>query len=452
MTPGVEPERVRALNGESPRDGDYVLDWMQSSHRTDENPALQCAVERADRLHLPLVAYFGLWPSYPGSSLRHARFMLEGLEGVGRSLEALGVRFVLREERPDTGVLDLAKSAAVVIVDRAYLGLQRSWYRAVAEGVRCPLYQVEGDVTVPVETASQKEEYSAATFRRRVLPHLDRFLRTAETVGPERSSLALDLPTLAGESVDALLSRLEIDRTVPVSASFTGGADEANRRFEGFLERRLDGFADDRNEPGGDGSAEISPYLHFGQVSPVALAVLALDHGGPGVEAFLEELVVRRELAVNFVHYNDAHDSFAPLPAWAQTTLARHRDDRREYVYSLNDLDRAATHDPYWNAAQEEMTTTGKMQGYMRMYWGKKILEWSPTPEEAYASALYLNNRYEIDGRDPNGYAGVAWCFGKHDRPWKERPIFGTVRYMNARGLDRKFAMDRYVEKVRQAR
>jgi len=196
------------------------------------------------------------------------------------------------------------------------------------------------------------------------------------------------------------------------------------------------------------GSSEMSPYLHFGQVSPVTLALLAQEHGGRGTPAFLEELIVRRELAVNFVRYHDQYDSFASLPAWAQKTLLLHQGDQREYVYSAADLERAATHDPYWNAAQQEMVKTGKMQGYMRMYWGKKILEWSPTPQEAWALALSLNNKYEIDGRDPNGYAGIAWCFGKHDRPWGEREIFGMVRTMTAQGLERKFAMDRYVAKI----
>jgi deoxyribodipyrimidine photo-lyase len=192
----------------------------------------------------------------------------------------------------------------------------------------------------------------------------------------------------------------------------------------------------------------MSPYLHFGQVSPVTLALHAQEQGGSGTPAFLEELIVRRELAVNFVRYNDHYDSFASLPAWAQKTLELHQGDQREYGYSVDELERAATHDPYWNTAQMEMVKTGKMQGYMRMYWGKKILEWSRTPQDAYSVALYLNNKYEIDGRDPNGYAGIAWCFGKHDRPWGERPVFGMVRYMNAPGLTRKFAMDRYLEKV----
>ena len=448
MITHLDPERIRILNDTTVRTGDYVLYWMQSSHRTEENPALRYAIERADQAHLPLIVYFGLWQSYPEANLRHFWFMLEGLAEVGHSLESRGIRFVLRTEPPDKGVCALAKNAAVVIVDRGYLRLQQSWYHTVAEQCRCLLVQVEGNVVVPVEVASQKEEYSAATFRPKITRLLDRFLHSAETGSPQRSSLSLDLPTLADESIEALLLPLNIDRTVPASGLFTGGTAEANRRFEQFLKNRLDGFADNRNDPGGDGGSDMSPYLHFGQVSPVTLALLAQEQGGSGTPAFLEELIVRRELAVNFVRYNDHYDTFKSLPAWAQKTLALHQADQREYGYSLDELERAATHDPYWNAAQQEMMKTGKMQGYMRMYWGKKILEWSKTPQDAYSAALHLNNKYEIDGRDPNGYAGVAWCFGKHDRPWGEREISGMVRYMNAQGLKRKFAMDRYLEKV----
>lgn len=450
MNTRVAEERVRALNDATVRTGDYVLYWMQSSHRTEENPALVYAVERADHLNLPLVVYFGLYPAYPESNLRHVTFMLEGLDGVSRSLESLGIRFVLRTEPPDNGIIDLADNAALVVADRGYLKLHQAGYRTVAARCRCPLIQVEGNVVVPVETASQKEEYAAATFRPKVTRLLDRFLHPLETIPPKRSSLGLDLLTLAGEPPDTILSRINIDRTVPASGVSRGGNTEAHRRFGQFLKTRINGFAEERNDPGGGGGSGMSPYLHFGQVSPVTLALQAQEHGGDGGQAFLEELIVRRELAVNFVRYNDAYDSFASLPAWAQKTLLAHTGDQREYVYSTRELEGAKTHDPYWNAAQQEMVKTGTMQGYMRMYWGKKILEWSPSPQEAFQTAVYLNNRYEIDGRDPNGYAGVAWCFGKHDRPWKEREIFGMVRYMNSRGLERKFAMDRYVGNVRQ--
>jgi deoxyribodipyrimidine photo-lyase len=444
----VEAERIQALNSSPVRNGDYILYWMQSSHRTEENPALRYAIERADKVHLPLVVYSGIWQSYPEANFRHFRFMLEGLAEVAHSLESLGITFVLRIEPPDNGVLALTNNAATVIVDRGYLRQQQVWYRYVAERCPCPLVQVEGNVAVPVEVASQKEEYSAATFRRKVTYHVDRFLHMVETDCPEHSSLNLDLPTLAGETTEEILSQLLVDRSVPASGIYRGGTTEANRRYGEFLDKRLDGYADNRNDPGGEGGSDMSPYLHFGQVSPVTLAVLAQGHGGGGTPAFLEQLIVRRELAVNFVRYNDQYDSFASLPAWAQKTLDLHQSDPREYVYSLDELERSHTHDPFWNAAQQEMVKTGKMQGYMRMYWGKKVLEWSRTPEEAYSTALYLNNKYEIDGRDPNGYAGVAWCFGKHDRPWGERPVFGMVRYMNAQGLKRKFTMDRYLEAV----
>jgi deoxyribodipyrimidine photo-lyase len=343
----IDPGRVRILNDAIVRPGDYVLYWMQSSHRTEENPALRYAIERADQAHLPLVVYFGLWQSYPEANLRHFRFMLEGLAEVARSLESLGIRFVLRTETPDTGVCALAKNAAVVIVDRGYLRLQQSWYRSVAEQCRCPLVQVEGNVVVPVELASLKEEYSAATFRPKITRQLDRFLHPCETVSPQRASLDPDLPSLAAETTGALLLRLAPDSTVPASELFTGGTAEANRRFEQFLQHRLEGFANNRNDPGGDGGSDMSPYLHFGQVSPVTLALLAQEHGGNGTPAFLEELIVRRELAVNFVRYNDHYDSFASLPVWAQKTLELHQADQREYGYSLDELERGATHDPY---------------------------------------------------------------------------------------------------------
>ena len=448
MTPGIDPERIRAFTGAGSRSGHYILYWMQSSHRTEENPALGFAVERANRAHLPLVVYFGLWRSYPEAGLRHFAFMLQGLREVAVSLETLGVRLVLEVERPDQGFLSLAKDAALAVVDRGYLRLHRAWYRVAEERCPCPLFQVESNVVVPVETASGKEEYSAATFRPKVTRQVETFLHPVGTATPERSSLALELPSIAGDSPDAILSRIGGDPNVPPSERWIGGMSEAMRRFEEFLDRRLEGFAEARRDPGGDGGSGMSPYLHYGQVSPCTLALLVQEHEGPGPAAFLEELVVRRELAVNFVHYNDRYDSFDALPSWARQTLALHRDDPREVVYSRDELERAATHDPYWNAAQRELVTTGMMQGYMRMYWGKKVMEWSRTPEEAYATALHINNTYSLDGRDPSGYAGVAWCFGKHDRPWKERPVFGSVRYMNARGLERKFQMDRYLERV----
>jgi deoxyribodipyrimidine photo-lyase len=191
----------------------------------------------------------------------------------------------------------------------------------------------------------------------------------------------------------------------------------------------------------------LSPYLHFGQISPSYTASEVGSYGGPNSDAFLEELIVRRELSMNFNHFNPKYDSFSGLPDWAKKTLLERQEDLRKYLYTMEDLEKALTHDPYWNTAQKEMVITGKMHGYMRMYWGKKILEWTATPQDAFETALYLNNKYELDGRDPNGFTGVAWCFGNHDRPWARRPIFGNIRYMSEDGLKRKFDADKYTRK-----
>jgi deoxyribodipyrimidine photo-lyase len=229
----------------------------------------------------------------------------------------------------------------------------------------------------------------------------------------------------------------------------TGGYSQARARLESFIEDgRLERFHEERNDPARDGLSHLSPYLHYGQISALEIALEASRHPGPGTESFLEELIVRRELAFNFVAFNADYDRFECLPNWAREDLEIHAADRRPYLYSPGDLEKAQTHDPYWNAAQKELVYRGKIHGYMRMYWGKKILEWSDTPRNAYTTAVYLNDRYSLDGRDPNGYAGVAWCFGKHDRPWAPRPVFGKVRYMNDRGLERKFDIRAYVERV----
>jgi len=215
-----------------------------------------------------------------------------------------------------------------------------------------------------------------------------------------------------------------------------------------FLKNKLQRYRELRSDPIKDCLSNMSPYFHFGQISPLYIALKVLETSKAGKEAYLDELIIRRELSMNFVFYNQDYDSFKGLPDWAKETLRTHSIDRREYTYTLEELENAKTHDPYWNAAQKEMMFKGKMHSYMRMYWGKKIIEWTDTPEDAFRFTLHLNNRFELDGRDPNGFAGVAWCFGKHDRPWKERRIFGKIRYMNANGLRRKFDADKYVEKV----
>jgi deoxyribodipyrimidine photo-lyase len=278
----------------------------------------------------------------------------------------------------------------------------------------------------------------------------DRFLIDLKPVLPQYRSLEVTVPVKAFDltDLDRAMASLDIDRTVQPVTGYVGGASQALARLKDFLEHKLDHFTDLRNDPSQDFCSGLSPYLHFGQISPLTMALQVRATDSPGKDALIEELIVRRELAFNFVHYNPRYDQYDGLAPWALRTLNFHAKDHREFLYTPEQFEQADTHDPYWNAAQREMVVTGRMHGYMRMYWGKKILEWSKTPKEAFDTALYLNNKYELDGRDPNGYAGVAWCFGQHDRAWGERPVYGKVRYMNANGLKRKFNIEAYVAKV----
>jgi deoxyribodipyrimidine photo-lyase len=442
----IQKERIQALNAKETKKGRYVLYWMQASQRTEYNHALEYAVFKANELHQPLVVFFGITDHFPEGSQRHYTFMLEGLRDVRRSLEKRGIQMVIQHTSPEQGVVQVAKGASFVVVDRGYLKIQRAWRYDAAIRMDCPLVQVESDVIVPIEETSPKEEYAAATIRSKIHKKLDHFLCPLKEVDPDIDSLSLDFDSFDIDDVEEAVSRLHIDRSVKKVSCYRGGPGEAKKHLQLFLRDKLDRFPELRNDPTVDFLSHMSPYLHFGQISPLFIALTVSQTQGLSKEAYLEELIVRRELSMNFVFYNGQYDSFeGAIPQWAQKTLKAHQKDKRPYLYALEELETAETHDPYWNAAQKEMVFTGKMHGYMRMYWGKKILEWSKTPDEAFRAALYLNNKYELDGRDPSGFTGVAWCFGKHDRPWKEREIFGNVRYMNEGGLKRKFDADEYV-------
>jgi len=446
----IQKERIKLLNSKGLRSRSYVLYWMQASQRTEYNHALEYSILQANELNKPLIVFFGITDSYPDANERHYSFMLEGLKEVYSSLERRGIRMVIRRISPEKGVVDLSRKACLAVVDRGCVRIQRQWRRFAAEQMDCPLIQVESDVMVPIEEVSPKEEYSAATFRPKIKRKLDQYLVPLKKTNPRIDSLDMRFHSLDLSSFSQVISNMNIDRSVSRVDTFRGGTGEAKKHLENFLKNKLSHFQEFRNDPTVDYLSNMSPYLHFGQISPLYIALRVLKAKSRAKEAFLEELVVRRELSMNFVFYNNNYDSFDGLPEWAKKTLREHKKDRREYVYTLQELENAKTHDPYWNAAQEEMRVNGKMHGYMRMYWGKKILEWSKSPEEAFKIALFLNNKYELDGRDPNGFTGVAWCFGKHDRPWMERKIFGKIRYMNAEGLKRKFDVDLYVQNVRK--
>ena len=447
----IQPERIQVLQERPIRHGRYVLYWMQQSQRAEFNPALDVAIEHANGLRKPVVAVFGLTSRFPEANLRHYVFMLEGLRETRKSLEQRGIQLVVLLQPPVEAALSLSAEASLVVADRGYLRIQRQWRQRVAEEARCPVIQVEGDVVVPVEVASVKEEYGARTLRPRIQRHLERFLAELDERPVRMDSLGIRLQGLDLDDLDGILARLRIGRGVPAVRTFRGGTSEARRHLDAFLYEKLSSYSEESNDPSLNCVSHLSPYLHFGQISPVYVALQVKRTKGirsQNTEAFLEQSIVRRELSMNFVFYNPQYDSFACLPDWAKKTLEKHRRDRRPYLYTETELERAETHDPCWNAAQREMVTSGKMHNYMRMYWGKKILEWTEAPEEAFRIALALNNKYELDGRDANGFTGVAWCFGKHDRPWKERPVFGMVRYMNAEGLRRKFDMEAYIRRV----
>ena len=444
----IQPERVKALNSRPVARGAYVLYWMQASVRSEYNHALEYAISEANELRQPVVVYFGLTDAFPEANARHYHFLLEGLRNAQSALRQRGVKLVIRRERPTTGAIALARDASLVVVDRGYLPMQKEWREQVAQGILCMLIQVESDVVVPVEEASPKEEYSAATIRPKIHRKLDDYLQPLAETEPGVDSLGLGLESLDISHPGRVVSLLDIDHTVTRTAGFTGGTEEAKRRLEEFISGKLDHYDELRNDPTQDCLSQMSPYLHFGQISPLYVALQVARTDSSGKDAYLEELIVRRELSINFVHYNGRYRTMEGLPDWCRKTLAEHQRDPREFLYTVDEFETAATYDPYWNAAQKEMVVGGKMHGYIRMYWGKKILEWTESPQDALRIALYLNNKYELDGRDPNGFTGVAWCLGKHDRPWGERPIFGKVRYMSANGLRRKFDADDYVRKV----
>lgn len=449
----IHNSRIRSLNDRSRNDaGAYVLYWMQASQRARGNAALEVAIRGANRYGLPVVVGFGLTDGYPEANARHYAFLLEGLADCAETFARRGIAFVVRRGSPDEVALDLARDATAVVCDRGYMPIQRAWRTRLAAAAACPVVEVEADVVVPVRTVSDKAEYAARTIRPRIHRAWDEYLVPLDETEP---AVAADGLRIAGDidvsNPAAALAALDLDFTVPPVKRFRGGLTEARRRLALFADEALEGYGEGRNEPAAAQTSLLSPYLHFGQISPVE-AVLAARGAGRGStqdrNAFVEELVVRRELAVNYVAFTPGFDRYEMLPGWARSTLAAHAGDPRPHLYDERALAACDTHDPYWNAAMREMVHTGYMHNYMRMYWAKKILEWSPSPEAGFATTLALNNRYFLDGRDPNSYAGVAWCYGLHDRAWGERPVFGKIRYMNEAGLRRKFDMDAYIAHV----
>jgi deoxyribodipyrimidine photo-lyase len=480
--------RVRHVrSGPARPDGDYVLYWMQAYRRLASNHALDEALRRADEAGKPLVVYEGLRLDYPWASVRHHRFILEGMQANRQAAARLGLAYwPFVETEPQAGrglVARLAERAVLVVTDDFPCFVVPDQTEALARHATVPVIAVDGNTIVPL--ARLQGQGPAVTAAAHLRPRIHREFADAwehraraepRASRVARSSLPPPFPAADLEDLDGLLARLPIDRSVHAVEAMPGGSVAARRRLEQFLARRLAGYGESRSEPAPPETGHqsgLSPYLHFGHLSIEAVVEGALSTTerwtpmnleprmagrregfytrNPDVAAFLAEAITWRDLGYHW-HWSRRKDTESferALPAWALKTLAEHADDERDYVYTPAEWEAGATHDPLWNAAQRELVATGTIHSYLRMLWGKKVIEWSRAPEEAYRTLVHLNNKYALDGRDPNSWSGILWCFGLFDRPWApERPVLGRIRYMSSANTARKFRLGPYLAYV----
>lgn len=459
------PESLQALaadtrvtvrrSGAPKKGGKCVVYWMQRAQRGWDNHALELAVEIGETLSLPVVAFFAAIASYPGANLRHYAFMNRGLVDVEEDLAARGVGFVLRlEPRQELERFLEDVNAALLVGDENPIRHAEGWRQALAKRLTIPYWTVDADVVVPSRLI-EKPQYGAYTMRPRLYRMLPDFLVPLANAGPSRRWKPPKGLYTESPREDITRNWKQLDRSVAPVEGWIGGRHAAMARLSHFTGKLLRNYERDRSRPERDGTSKLSPYLHFGHIGPltIALAVEAAVTEDSSLkaarDAYFNELIVWRELAVNFAKHTPGYDTAACAEPWAQKTLAEHARDQRERLYRLEALESATTHDDLWNAAQTQMVTSGWMHNTMRMYWAKKILEWTPDVESAVKWAVYLNDKYFLDGRDPNGYAGIAWAMvGKFDRAWTERPVFGKIRYMSGASTGRKFDSKLYIEQT----
>lgn len=446
-------ERVQLLNDRSVNTaGRYVLYWMQMFKRTSQNHALEVAIRKANSLNVPLVVYEGLKYYYPWASDRIHTFILEGVEERRRALADAGIRYVFNlqknESAPGGTVAALARDACLIVTDDFPCFIIPEHNRRVSERADIPVFAVDSCGVIPM-SRFEKEEFAARTIRPKIHRIWADYLKPfAESkVNVDGAGLEVNSPETFVDDIPRLVAECSIDHQVSPSPIYRGGSLAARERLSKFVDQILPFYDEGRNKPERDGSSRLSAYLHFGMISPVeiALAVKGADAPDDAKDAYLEELIVRRELAFNFTRFNPHYDSLKALPDWVQLTMRKHAADEREFVYTPEQFERAETHDELWNAAQRELVATGEMHNYIRMLWGKNVIAWSRSYEEAFATLVHLNNKYALDGRDPNSYTGIHWCFGKHDRPWMERSVFGTIRCMTSNSTGKKFDSKKYI-------
>lgn len=459
MLPEATAERARLLNAAAWRDdGRYVLYWAQMNRRAESNHALSFAVELANRRELPVLFYEGLTCSYPFACDRFHAFLLEGVPDTAARLARLGIGYVFHVRRgrndPNDAFYRLAREAAAVVTDDYPVFVAQRHNAGVPAKIDIPYYAVDSSCIVPM-AALVKQEYAAYTIRPKIKRVLEQYVKPLPVLRVKQKftggALSRFHTEVSAGGIADLVATCEIDHSVAPAEGFRGGSAAAHAHLKRFLEKNLRRYPKHSSKPSERATSGLSPYLHFGHISAVEVALAVRDYTAENeliADEFLEELIVRRELAFNFARFSPSIDSLEALPSWARATLAKHDGDPRPFLYTREQWEQAATHDALWNAAQTELLTSGVIHGYYRMYWGKKIIEWSPTHREALANMIYLNDRYALDGRDPNTYTNILWCFGLHDRPWAERPVFGMVRYMSLDGMRRKTDVDAYIRQV----
>jgi deoxyribodipyrimidine photo-lyase len=454
----VDPERIHKLNSGSERaERRYVLYWSQMNRRVDFNHALLYAVELANRHHLPVLVYEGLTCTYEYANDRLHTFILEGVPENAKRLkkEGIGYVFYLRRTKRDCNdtFYELAKHAAAVVTDDYPTFIARRHNASVPAKVDVSYYAVDSSCIVPMSQIANRQ-YGAYTIRPRIQRLLPKYLTAPDALRVKRRYTEAPPQfhtVVSDENVRELVAQCEIDHSVAPSSEFKGGRREAEKFLDLFLREKLRRYADGRNEPSENVTSQMSPYLHFGQISALEIALRVSEYAKEHkliANEYLEELIVRRELAFNYARFVEDPGDLKNLPEWCQLNMKKHLKDKRDPQHTPQQLARAETYDDLWNATQKEMLTRGKIHGYYRMYWGKKIIEWSRTYEEAAKTMIDIHGRYALDGRDPNTYTNVLWCFGLHDRPWPERPVFGTMRYMSLEGMKRKTDVQAYIDEI----
>lgn len=472
--------RTLDVNGKTYHpDGEYVLYWMQSTHRLDENWALRAAIRTADRVNRPLVIHQGLDPTYPHASDRHHTFILQGARDTARHAEQLGLhyQFVLRRRRDDDRrLLDrLAARAYVVFTDLFPTAGVRERTERFAERVACRVLAIDSVCTVP-SGVFEKPEFAARTIRPKIgkllgqalEPVCDALPRVAatdalraslrDTVAVGGGLAPLPIATMSDDDIAREVAACEIDHTVPAVA-LRGGSVAAGERFAGFLQHGLVHYDEQRNEAGnGDGTSRLSPYLHYGMIASARVIRRARDAQGPAgatgadLEAFVQQVTTWRELAYNWCVRTRNFDQLSALPAWVQRTMEEHARDPRPHLYDLEELEGAHTGDRLWNASQHELVSQGIIHNYPRMLWGKTMLLWTESYEQARSWMFHLNDKYALDGRDPNSVGGIMWCLGLWDRPWGNKPVWGGIRPMVTHRAKMKFDVEGYIARVRGTR